>query len=764
MRRLLFVLIIVILNIGIATAGREGDREAYKLIEKAYSQILERRYSQAMKTLVKADAIEDMAEITRTQIAAAKSRAAMGEGDYMKASEFYRLARLHSPDEEADDMLRLIGSEIFFAIGDYEKSLAVTDSILSPAYMATKYAHRVRALTLLDRCDEAIELANKAFDEFAAGAYEAHPVLLQNRGYAYWESGNLEAAAADLEKAVSMITDATDRLNLTGNLAMVESELGRHASAIRHINEAVKGLSADTPDGQIARRKRAEILRNAGKNEESVKEFKNYFLKKREDLKDNLPEMSATERLNYWMREKSLLSRCFDTKSDAEFLYEVASFRRMTSLLGMRDYSELVPLLEVTPREIRKSLKKGEAAVEFITFEASKDKPAYAAIVLPYKGKVSFVKLFEEEDLFQAETIGLNSIYNAIQRQSSKDKNNLYSDTVSAEMVWRPVIDALPKDVKEIYFAPEGVLHLWGIENMPFEGRENYKLHRLTGTAMLAGRSSAKDAAGKSLIVGGLDYNRAEPSTIKGSGNSEAVELFENRGVRPLFGYLKGTRNEVDSIGRLLPGGEVAHDMNEALLKSVMPDYDVIHIATHGYSIGFGLKKRPEFLADSVAIDRSLLGSGLALSGANSGYNPVIGEDGLLSGREICDMNLEGVDLVILSACSTAVGDISDEGSTGLVRALKMAGVKTIIATLWEVDDMSTMLFMQTLHKALSEGDDKHTAYMKAQSRLKNEQVNVSYRPFSPGIMARQRTPETIVLPPFDKPFYWAPFILIDDI
>lgn len=136
-------------------------------------------------------------------------------------------------------------------------------------------------------------------------------------------------------------------------------------------------------------------------------------------------------------------------------------------------------------------------------------------------------------------------------------------------------------------------------------------------------------------------------------------------------------------------------------MKSCMGEFSRVHVATHGYSLNFGVRRRPEFMADSVALDRSLAGSGLALSGANLGYLESEGEDGLLSAREICLMDLSGVDFVVMSACRTALGDISDEGAAGLVRALKMAGVKTIIATLWEVDDLSTMAFMRAFYDAL---------------------------------------------------------------
>ncbi|MDE5757610.1 MAG: CHAT domain-containing protein, partial [Allobaculum sp.] len=156
-----------------------------------------------------------------------------------------------------------------------------------------------------------------------------------------------------------------------------------------------------------------------------------------------------------------------------------------------------------------------------------------------------------------------------------------------------------------------------------------------------------------------------------------------------------------------------------------------------GYSLNFGLKKRPEILGDSIPFDVSLIGCGIAMSGANN-PDPGYCEDNLLSAREICNLDLSNVDFVILSACQTAKGDIYDEGTAGLIRGLKNAGVKTVLATLWEVDDLATMRFMQEFYHQLSKGVSKYEAYRGAQQVLRDNNM--------------------------DEPYYWAPFILIDSL
>ncbi|MBL0069270.1 MAG: CHAT domain-containing protein [Chitinophagaceae bacterium] len=86
-----------------------------------------------------------------------------------------------------------------------------------------------------------------------------------------------------------------------------------------------------------------------------------------------------------------------------------------------------------------------------------------------------------------------------------------------------------------------------------------------------------------------------------------------------------------------------------------------------------------------------MLRSGLILSGGNyawSGKTPIDGaEDGIATAYEISQLNLSNTELVVLSACETALGDVKgSEGVFGFQRAFKMAGVKKMIVSLGEPD------------------------------------------------------------------------------
>jgi CHAT domain-containing protein len=100
-------------------------------------------------------------------------------------------------------------------------------------------------------------------------------------------------------------------------------------------------------------------------------------------------------------------------------------------------------------------------------------------------------------------------------------------------------------------------------------------------------------------------------------------------------------------------------------------------------------------------------------------------------------MDLQQTDIVVLSACETGLGDISGDGVFGLQRAFKQAGVKTLIMSLWKVDDAATELMMKTFYDNLLSGKSKRESFALAQQVVR-ESKNYS------------------------NPYYWAGFIMLD--
>lgn len=179
----------------------------------------------------------------------------------------------------------------------------------------------------------------------------------------------------------------------------------------------------------------------------------------------------------------------------------------------------------------------------------------------------------------------------------------------------------------------------------------------------------------------------------------------------------------------------------ENLRKQLAKKPDVIHLATHGFFIAKSdeARKVPFFQHYSQAIENSMQRAGIALAGAEDTWTgvqqPDEANDGILTANEVAQMDLNGTQLVTLSACETALGDYSFEGVFGLPRGFKQAGVKSLLVSLWSVNDKSTSLLMSSFYRYWMQGETKQQAFKHAVNDVRKD---------------------------YPEPFYWAPFVLLD--
>ena len=112
-------------------------------------------------------------------------------------------------------------------------------------------------------------------------------------------------------------------------------------------------------------------------------------------------------------------------------------------------------------------------------------------------------------------------------------------------------------------------------------------------------------------------------------------------------------------------------------------------------------------------------------------------EDGILTAYEISQLNLKNTELVVLSACETGLGDIQgNEGVYGLQRAFKIAGVRNLIMSLWQVPDQQTSELMTTFYRYwLIKKKSIRESLKLAQNDLRKQGL---------------------------EPFYWAGFVLVE--
>lgn len=136
-------------------------------------------------------------------------------------------------------------------------------------------------------------------------------------------------------------------------------------------------------------------------------------------------------------------------------------------------------------------------------------------------------------------------------------------------------------------------------------------------------------------------------------------------------------------------------DATKAYITQLLPKAKLIHFATHG-------------LLDDIRQ--------LGIPGAIA-LAPSEEDNGFLTAGEIYDMKLNA-ELVVLSACSTGQGKITGDGVIGLSRCLIAAGVKSVIVSLWSVEDLSTALLMVQFYQIFQQGVAATVALNEAQRWL----------------------------------------------
>ena len=443
--------------------------------------------------------------------------------------------------------------------------------------------------------------------------------------------------------------------------------------------------------------------------------------------------------------------RVFDIDSLKQIIYEKEEYLVSAS----KEYGDYTKRFRTNWKDIREKLKDGELSVEFVEFYDTctiQNRIYYALLVDKYSEDPELVPLCTETQIQEK----LNN---------EKDTGGLY------QLIWNPILKER-NEIKTIYFSPSGILNNIGIEYVDISNQENisdkYALYRLSSTREILEikEVSCKTAA----LYGGLNYSvdtdvllaQNEKSGEEISSSVMYRGLSDSLSVRNNFEPLYNTKTEIAEIDKTLKKGNMTVSMysdtfgTEESFKALSgKGMNLIHLATHGMYIGASeaeSKKRESNLSfiqlddnggGQIQEDRSLSRSFLVMSGGDMLPShkeiPENLEDGILTASEISKLDLRGLDIVVLSACQTALGDVDNEGVYGLQRGFKKAGAKTILMSLDKVDDEATKILMVDFYKNLMNGKSKHQSLKDAQIHLR--QIDNGK---------------------YNKPEYWASFIMLD--
>jgi len=327
-----------------------------------------------------------------------------------------------------------------------------------------------------------------------------------------------------------------------------------------------------------------------------------------------------------------------------------------------------------------------------------------------------------------------------------------------------------------VFFRPTGRIHFVNLSALiDSEGNrsmDRYRFIRVSDLSSLPREKKGKYYDGDLLVYGGMDY-MASPSEIGQNGWWAHTYYSRSRyadaggwgrlnlsfgtsedGTRAGFRNLEGSRSELRFIYDMKNISTTVNTGSKAIEEKFRQDATrtgkyIIHVSTHSFTDNPPEGSRFSGLSEE---DMALKSCGLLFSGAGHTikgekmtYTMEVGgepttyilNDGLLYGEEIASLRMGSCDMVVLAACGTALGRVTQDGVLGLQSAFKKAGAGTILMTLWSVNDVATATFMKIFYSHLLDGETKHDSLE----------------------MTRK---EMIASEDYSDPYYWAPFIMLD--
>lgn len=571
------------------------------------------------------------------------------------------------------------------------------------------------------RFDEAEKSLTQAMTIRGVALEENHPDRVKSQedlGILYWKKGDMTKASEFYAVAMSKSIDFINRyfppmseIEKTKYWEVLQPRFQRFYNYCLEASATNPSILQTMYEYQVATKglllnstnKIKRAIMSSG-NDELIKDYVAWLDKKetlarfyslsREELKNQKVDLTALEKEANEM-ERSLSSR--STEFSQGYASDRVTMKQVTDLLGDTD-----AVIEVV--RIRKFDKD-------LTSEAR-----YAMLVLT-KGAT------------EPKLVVLDN-GNELERRFAKYYKNAVTQRIPDEFsyiqYWSKV-DPLLTGKKTLYLSPDGVFAQINVNTIRKPGGD-YVGNRFD--VVIFGNS-------RDLIT----VRARKPVTGK---DAFLLGFPEFGGVVPA---LPGTKVEIATVGNILKtaGYNVSQrtqtEATEASIKE-LGGPSLVHIATHGYFL-------PDNEGDAMGVsaehakNNPLLRSGLILAGTpdpnkeEQKADLESNDNGILTAYEAMNLNLEGTDLIVLSACETGLGEVkAGEGVYGLQRAFQVAGANALLMSLWKVDDAATQLLMTNFYTNWTKGGNKLKAFKQAQVQL----------------MAN---------PKYKDPYYWGAFVMM---
>lgn len=420
-----------------------------------------------------------------------------------------------------------------------------------------------------------------------------------------------------------------------------------------------------------------------------------------------------------------------------------------------------------TEKDIKRVLRANETFIDFGII-SNDNGPRYYALVISPEIDTKLIKLCPVAEL--------DRFVDECQSEcASKTASKLYDTNFLYDNIWKPIAEN-SNIGQSVYYCPVGTLNAIMLDAISFD---NHYLGEEIAFHLLSSWESIHNVRESETYV---PTNIATFCDIDYAGNREAIILDAQKyGVcRPLKRHFfdkdedpRNFRTAFSNSNSIQPLSSIENykwldklvetnganiywysgvTASEGAFKNLQNGFDgALNIATHAFCFSKDVKVlgQPYLMRQSLNLENTdnftgvplpMFRCGLLLSGSERvwcGRNIIDGiDDGILNGEEISSLDLSGIKLIILMACSTGDGDIDErEGIYGLRRAFKAAGCGSMVTTAWNVDKEAAGVYMKVFYTALMNGEGVSISHRKAQLEL---------------------------IKRYELPYYWSVFQLVD--
>jgi len=768
-----------------STAAHDQRRVARSMLLTGSAAYLQGRLPQALEELQQAARLASALGDIPTQKLATKGGGntlrQLGRYDEALRSfeEWFRLNREGGQGEPEGPMVLTV-SILYKEMGDLDKAESTCRKALTLAHasgggrleasarmsLGSILKSRGRYREAISMLDQALKLAE------AVHAEDVRSEILNSQGDTYLQLGDADAAAKCLTSAVEAARSIGYRgveAQATGRLGRVEFLRGRYAESVQRLSRAssLYREQGDYPD------KRKDLEYFWGRAEQSLGH-------REEALSHYREAIALLERLEQFT-VPSEMARAFPIAENRDCFEDAAALlvemNRPDEALDIAESGRaraFLAVLNESKIDLRSTLTAGEreredeltrqvadrskdpgplanalAELEAFYLNLRRSNPAYARLKRPElatsqriqseltSGETVFLEYMLGDKQSLAWAVGANGIRFAILPGRSRiqalvtawRRDLTESVTALTAASLRAREDRQSRQMYDILIAPFGdwtahARHLLiapdgALGYLPFEAMQSRD-----GTLLIEHCSiSYSQSASATLELRAMKRNSPAPKkALLAFGDADYGTAGGVKTGSASWAPLPNTRNEVLGISRLYEGNQQASYLGAAasvaqVREQDLRDYRYLHFAVHGF-----------------VDENDPARSGLVLSAGR----PAPGS-GILRMEDIALLRTNA-DLVTLSACRTGIGRLLlGEGLMALSRAFFYAGAHTVIATLWDVNDLSTARLMQGLYEQLNAGLGPEDALRQAKLRMLHGNRDL-----------------------WRDPHFWAPFIVLE--